>query len=352
MPTAASDTKCSPRPGPTTRTTGAQPPPGPPPPRAGGGLRGSHVTRCPQPPPRAARCLPPPREQVRGGPKDIAARGRRPHRLCAILPRRSRPPPPPGADGASPAGQVAARRPRTLPPRRAVRHRPGPAAQRREGKGTGRCRPALQRYRHRYRTSARLTLRTAPLRSPQPGGGSGGGPCWWEKARRAAPSPLRAQPPPNRSARRVPAGAAVRPRVGQRSAARPVPRAPPPRRRPLGGGCSTATAGLRDRPLGVSPRSWPAALLAPSLPSERFLPLPAVFPTPPLRESARPGSWRPLRARGGGRRSLAWVGTPSNATARRGPPKREDVKSAKRRQPPSTSLHVRGWKRRGSFIQI
>lgn len=287
MPTAASDTKCSPRPGPTTRTTGAQPPPGPPPPRAGGGLRGSHVTRCPQPPPRAARCLPPPREQVRGGPKDIAARGRRPHRLCAILPRRSRPPPPPGADGASPAGQVAARRPRTLPPRRAVRHRPGPAAQRREGKGTGRCRPALQRYRHRYRTSARLTLRTAPLRSPQPGGGSGGGPCWWEKARRAAPSPLRAQPPPNRSARRVPAGAAARPRVGQRSAARPVPRAPPPppaspgrgllhgHRRPPGPPVGRFTAELAGCPVGTKPslRALPAlARGLPDAPPERERP--------------------------------------------------------------------------------
>lgn len=163
-------------------------------------------------------------------------------------------------------------------------------------------------------------------------------------ARAAAAEPLRAASP-GRCCGPAPRGSA------QRGSAGP-PRPPPPRRRPLGGGCSTATAGLRDRPLGVSPRSWPAALLAPSLPSERFLPLPAVFPTPPLRESARPGSWRPLRARGGGRRSLAWVGTPSNATARRGPPKREDVKSAKRRQPPSTSLHVRGWKRRGSFIQI
>lgn len=162
-------------------------------------------------------------------------------------------------------------------------------------------------------------------------------------ARAAAAEPLRAASP-GRCCGPAPRGSAQRGSAG--------PPRPPPRRRPLGGGCSTATAGLRDRPLGVSPRSWPAALLAPSLPSERFLPLPAVFPTPPLRESARPGSWRPLRARGGGRRSLAWMGTPSNATARRGPPKREDVKSAKRRQPPSTSLHVRGWKRRGSFIQI
>lgn len=118
-------------------------------------------------------------------------------------------------------------------------------------------------------------------------------------ARAAAAEPLRAASP-GRCCGPAPRGSAQRGSAG--------PPRPPPRRRPLGGGCSTATAGLRDRPLGVSPRSWPAALLAPSLPSERFLPLPAVFPTPPP-ERERPsrllaapqgeGRWPPVPRVGG-----------------------------------------------------
>lgn len=291
----APDTKCSPRPRPTTRTAGAAAPAG----------RGR---------PAGQPCYAVPAAPAQGGAVPPAAagagarrpEGRRPHRLCAILPRRPPPSPPPGADGASPAGQVAARRPRALPPRRAVRHRPGPAAQRREGgregKGTGRCRPAPQRYRHRYRTSARLTLRSAPLRSPQPGGG--GGPCRWEKARRAAPSPLRAQPPPNRSARRVPAGAAARPRVGRRRSAGP-PRPPPAspgrglphgHRGPRGPPVGRFTAELAGCPVGTKPSLGALPALARGLPDapregERRSRLPAA----PQGE----GRWPPVPRVGG-----------------------------------------------------
>lgn len=130
----------------------------------GGGLRGSHVTRLPQHPPRATRCLPPPlREQVRREAEGHRRRGTAPapipgNRLCALLrhPRAGAPslppsPSPPAPTGRAPPGRWLPADPALSTPRRAARHRPGPAAQRR--RGTGRCRPAPRRYRHRDRKS-------------------------------------------------------------------------------------------------------------------------------------------------------------------------------------------------------
>lgn len=74
-----------------------------------------------------------------------------------------------------------------------------------------------------------------------------------------------------------------------------------------------------------------------AFPQSASCPCPRSSRRPPLRESARPGSWRPLRARGGGRRSLAWVGTPSNATARRGAAK---AGGREKRQEAAAAFHI------------
>lgn len=106
-----------------------------------------------------------------------------PPRLPPSLPPSR--PSPPAVNGASPAEQVAARSPCTLPPRRAVPHRPGLTAQRRPG----RCRPTVQRYRRRYRTSAPpAPLPSAWRRRPLPVGAGATHAAAAEPLRAASPS--------------------------------------------------------------------------------------------------------------------------------------------------------------------
>lgn len=163
-------------------------------------------------------------------------------------------PSPPGADGASPAGQVAARSPPS--PSGTAPARPRRSAGEGEREDATPCPVAL------LAPLPYLSTPDAPLRSPQP---RGGGPCRWEQARRAAPSPLRAQPLPNRSARRGPAGAATAAVAVAEGAAvvRPVPAwgiaARQVRHTPLR--CRRLPHRHRGPPGPsvpcVSPRSWP-----------------------------------------------------------------------------------------------
>lgn len=388
MPMPAPNTYSSPRRGTPTRTTGAQPrrPRGPGEACGAAMLRGA---RSPRPGRRGAsrrrgsRCA--------EAPRDIAAGGRRPHRhrgtgsapSSPAIPGGPFPPslPPhrrgPAPTGRAPPGRSLPADPASSPRRRAVRHRPSPAPP--LGGGRGRGHAALPRSVTGTVTAPQRARRSAPLRSPQPGGGSGG-PCRWEQARRAAPSPLRAQPPPNRSARRVPAGAAAAVAEGAavavaRGVAGWVSAARPPR---LGGDCPTVTAGLGDRPFLAFHRAagrlpgWQQAF-----PQSRSRLCPGSSRRPPPRErepvaaaacSLRGETWWLPVPRVGG--CTLKCPTGAEATKARG---RENGTKKKRprftcvgggrcTRPPPAHLgdqegnkrcpHIKCWKRRGSFIRF